>query len=127
MRFGDDKRTTLMIRNIPNKCTLSSLMSTFSEVFKGERGLFDFFYLPMDVKSKCNVGYAFINIREQSKVRVSQDFHLFLSSPTTSDQLACTRRCRFSITSFKGKCGIGSTLTSVARSLMGASRGLTPY
>ncbi|KAL1518851.1 hypothetical protein AB1Y20_003128 [Prymnesium parvum] len=70
MRFGDDKRTTLMIRNIPNKCTLSSLMSTFSEVFKGERGLFDFFYLPMDVKSKCNVGYAFINIREQSKVQV---------------------------------------------------------
>jgi len=24
----------------------------------------------MDVKSKCNVGYAFINIREQSKVQV---------------------------------------------------------
>lgn len=41
--------------------------------FKAVPGLFDFFYLPMDFKNKCNVGYAFINIREQAKVPIFYD------------------------------------------------------
>mmetsp|Transcript_12917 Transcript_12917/g.21121 ORF Transcript_12917/g.21121 Transcript_12917/m.21121 type:complete len:1143 (-) Transcript_12917:1034-4462(-) len=53
-----DKRTTLMIRNIPNKYTQKMLLAAVDERFKG---LYDFFYLPIDFKNKCNVGYAFIN------------------------------------------------------------------
>ena len=56
---GDDKRTTLMIKNIPNKYTQKMLLTTIDEKF---HGTYDFFYLPIDFKNKCNVGYAFINM-----------------------------------------------------------------
>lgn len=56
---GHDKRTTLMIKNIPNKYTQKMLLATIDEKF---RGTYDFFYLPIDFKNKCNVGYAFINL-----------------------------------------------------------------
>ena len=56
---GLDKRTTLMIKNIPNKYTQKMLLSAIDEIVKGR---YDFFYLPIDFKNKCNVGYAFINL-----------------------------------------------------------------
>ncbi|KAK3163594.1 hypothetical protein QOZ80_1AG0005730 [Eleusine coracana subsp. coracana] len=59
IRKGDDTRTTLMIKNIPNKYTSKMLLSAIDEFHKGT---YDFFYLPIDFKNKCNVGYAFINM-----------------------------------------------------------------
>ncbi|KAK3144904.1 hypothetical protein QOZ80_4AG0319510 [Eleusine coracana subsp. coracana] len=56
---GEDTRTTLMIKNIPNKYTSKMLLSAIDET---HRGTYDFIYLPIDFKNKCNVGYAFINI-----------------------------------------------------------------
>ena len=44
---GIDRRTTLMIKNIPNKYTQKMLLSTVDETHKG---LYDFFYLPIDFK-----------------------------------------------------------------------------
>jgi len=52
--------TTVMLRNIPNKYTREMLVQQLSVEFKG---LFDFMYLPIDFKNKCNVGYSFINFR----------------------------------------------------------------
>lgn len=60
---GDDKRTTLMIKNIPNKYTQKMLLALMEERFAGMLPFpFDFFYLPIDFKNRCNVGYAFINM-----------------------------------------------------------------
>lgn len=58
VKNGDDKRTTLMIKNIPNKYTQKMLLQTIDIKFKGS---YDFLYLPIDFKNRCNVGYAFIN------------------------------------------------------------------
>lgn len=62
---GADKRTTLMIRNIPNKYTQQMLLA---EINQRHRGNYDFFYLPIDFKNKCNMGYAFINFMEAESI-----------------------------------------------------------
>ena len=56
-----DKRTTLMIKNIPNKYTLSSFLDEINTYFKNT---YDIFYLPIDYINKCNLGFAFINFVE---------------------------------------------------------------
>lgn len=52
--------TTVMLRNIPNKYTREMLVKQLTQDF---RGRFDFVYLPIDFKNRCNVGYGFINFR----------------------------------------------------------------
>jgi len=51
--------TTMMLRNIPNKYTQNTLLQEIDDL--GFSGTYDFFYLPMDVHNRSNVGYAFIN------------------------------------------------------------------
>ncbi|XP_068667494.1 protein MEI2-like 2 [Aristolochia californica] len=62
---GEDMRTTLMIKNIPNKYTSKMLLAAIDE---NHRGTYDFLYLPIDFKNKCNVGYAFINMISPSHI-----------------------------------------------------------
>ncbi|XP_031282976.1 protein MEI2-like 4 isoform X2 [Pistacia vera] len=62
---GEDTRTTLMIKNIPNKYTSKMLLAAIDERHKGT---YDFVYLPIDFKNKCNVGYAFINMTDPSQI-----------------------------------------------------------
>ncbi|KAH3765612.1 meiosis protein [Pelomyxa schiedti] len=60
-----DTRTTLMIKNIPNKYSQKMLLE---EIDTNHPGVYDFFYLPIDFKNKCNVGYAFINMVSTNKI-----------------------------------------------------------
>ena len=53
-----DKRTTIMIKNIPNKYTISTFLEEINIDFKNK---YDIFYLPIDYTNKCNLGFAFIN------------------------------------------------------------------
>ncbi|KAL6865174.1 hypothetical protein ACP4OV_016325 [Aristida adscensionis] len=62
---GEDLRTTLMIKNIPNKYTCKLLLTVIDE---NHRGTYDFIYLPIDFKNRCNVGYAFINMNDPQHI-----------------------------------------------------------
>ncbi|KAH7859949.1 hypothetical protein Vadar_007441 [Vaccinium darrowii] len=65
IKSGEDTKTTLMIKNIPNKYTSKMLLAAIDE---NHRGTYDFLYLPIDFKNKCNVGYAFINMVSPSHI-----------------------------------------------------------
>jgi len=54
----EDKRTTIMIKNIPNKFNKNLLLSIINQNFKGT---YDLFILPTDVNKFKNFGYGFIN------------------------------------------------------------------
>ena len=60
-----DKRTTLMIKNIPNKYTINSFLEEININFKDK---YDIFYLPIDYENKCNLGFAFINFVESLQI-----------------------------------------------------------
>ena len=47
-----------MIRHIPNKYNMATLIEELSKDFKGK---FDVLYLPLDKSNNCNLGFAFIN------------------------------------------------------------------
>ncbi|KAJ3537914.1 hypothetical protein NM208_g6126 [Fusarium decemcellulare] len=55
---GRDCRTTIMLRNIPNKVDQPMLKRI---VDQSSYGKYDFMYLRIDFANDCNVGYAFIN------------------------------------------------------------------
>lgn len=70
---GEDQRTTLMLRNLPNKYTQPMLLDTLLE---NHKGAFDFIYLPVDFEQNANVGYAFINlVHPRLIIKFYADFH----------------------------------------------------
>lgn len=68
-----DSRTTVMIKNIPNKYSQKLLLNMLDnhcihcneQIGDGDDqplSAFDFVYLPIDFNNKCNVGYGFVNM-----------------------------------------------------------------
>lgn len=67
-----DTRTTLMIKNIPNKYCLTSLVDDIDTNFRGK---YDFLYLPIDFENACNLGYAFINFIEPMHILLMYELY----------------------------------------------------
>ncbi|KAE8716158.1 Terminal EAR1-like 1, putative isoform 2 [Hibiscus syriacus] len=83
-----DSRTTVMIKNIPNKYSQNLLLNMLDNhcihcneqiVNAGDDqplSSYDFVYLPIDFNNKCNVGYGFVNMTSpQATWRIYKAFH----------------------------------------------------
>ncbi|KAM0984268.1 protein terminal ear1-like [Malus sylvestris] len=90
-----DTRTTVMIKNIPNKYSQKLLLNMLDNhcihcneqiISAGDHGggddekqpfsSYDFVYLPIDFNNKCNVGYGFVNMTTpQATWRLYKAFH----------------------------------------------------
>merc|ERR1719409_1817257 len=79
--------TTIMLRNIPNRYSQSCLIEEINGV--GFSGRYDFFYLPMDVHNRTNVGYAFINfLTPQDALRFSRTLTNYKFQQHSSQKIA---------------------------------------
>ncbi|RZC61557.1 hypothetical protein C5167_023312 [Papaver somniferum] len=88
--FIKDARTTVMIKNIPNKYSQKLVLNMLDnhcircneKIFaEGDENqplsAYDFVYLPIDFNNKCNVGYGFVNLTTpQAAWRLYKAFHL---------------------------------------------------
>ncbi len=69
LESGKERRTTVMIRNIPRSFTQQTIgdiikkrfMIRKRQQYNDDEPIFDFIYLPMDLVNRVNVGYVFIN------------------------------------------------------------------
>ena len=62
---GIDVRTTVMLRNLPNNLDCHGLKALLDATSHGE---YDFFYLRIDFKNNCNVGYGFVNFTDPAYI-----------------------------------------------------------
>jgi hypothetical protein len=99
IQSGADIRTTLMIRNIPNKYTQKVLLRIIDLCFKDK---YDFFYLPIDYKHRCNVGYAFINFCDESYRESIPLFHELFNDKKW-DKFNSEKICRISYARLQGQ------------------------
>ncbi|XP_076889946.1 protein terminal ear1 homolog [Bidens hawaiensis] len=88
---ASDSRTTVMIKNIPNKYSQKLLLNMLDshcihcneQIISGcgdgvqqPQSSYDFVYLPIDFVNKCNVGYGFVNMTSpEATLRLHNAFH----------------------------------------------------
>ncbi|XP_076911131.1 protein terminal ear1 homolog [Bidens hawaiensis] len=85
-----DSRTTVMIKNIPNKYSTKLLLNLLDshcihcneQINDGDNNIrkplssYDFVYLPIDFMNKCNKGYGFVNMTSpEATMRLYKAFH----------------------------------------------------
>ncbi|PBK74462.1 hypothetical protein ARMSODRAFT_591204 [Armillaria solidipes] len=104
---GGDTRTTVMIKNIPNKMSDRDLMSFIDKVCPRR---IDFMYLRMDFKNGCNVGYAFVNFIQVedlllfARKRLGQKWNMFSSEKVLQMSYANYQGKEALVEKFKNSC-----------------------
>mmetsp|Transcript_30985 Transcript_30985/g.68034 ORF Transcript_30985/g.68034 Transcript_30985/m.68034 type:complete len:227 (+) Transcript_30985:78-758(+) len=73
--------TTLMLRNIPNRFQEEELCEYLDE--QGWTGNYDAVFVPLDKRSNCNRGYAFINFVNRTEFEKGMQLLRGLSFPNT--------------------------------------------
>ncbi|KIW16923.1 hypothetical protein PV08_04113 [Exophiala spinifera] len=76
IQSGMDVRTTIMLRNIPNRVDQGMLKEIIDHTSFGR---YDFMYLRIDFANNCNVGYAFINFVDFVLARAGKRWNCFSS------------------------------------------------
>jgi hypothetical protein len=64
---ADQNKTTIMIKNLPNKYTRSMLVEDLECTMPFSS--FDFVYMPLDFHTHSNFGYAFVNLSRSEYVK----------------------------------------------------------
>ena len=91
-----DNRTTLIIKNIPNKYTIQHLLIELSTNFTNK---FDVIYLPQDKINDCNLGYGFINFINPLHLILFYDEFMGQKWNFSNSQ----KRCYLAYSNFQGK------------------------
>ena len=98
---GIEKRTTVMIRHIPNRYTYQTLQDEINVVCKDK---YDFLYLPLDSENNCNLGYAFINFI--NPLHIVRFYEMFKSRKWL--RFNSYKECDLSFAKFQGKTALTS-------------------
>jgi len=91
---GQDVRTTVMLRNIPNKMDCWQLKHILDQTSYGK---YDFSYLRIDFHQGTNVGYAFVNFADPMDIIPFVEVHA--NQPWVSGN---KRRCELSYATIQG-------------------------
>lgn len=91
-----DNRTTVMIKNIPNKYDLKTLVEELDLNFRGK---YDFLYLPIDFENNCNLGYAFLNFIEPLHILLIWELY----EAKRWRKFKSVKACHLSYAKFQGK------------------------
>ena len=91
-----DKRTTLIIRNIPNKYTINLLLKELNQNFENK---FDIVYLPQDYINNSNLGFGFINF--VNSMHLLLFYEEFVNKKWNS--FNSKKRCNLAYSKYQGK------------------------
>jgi len=81
-----DELTTIMMRNIPNNVTREQLLTLVND--EGFQGRYNLLYLPVDLKNKVGLGYAFVNfVSHEDAEAFSQHFRGYKNWNMQSDKV----------------------------------------
>mmetsp|Transcript_54349 Transcript_54349/g.116744 ORF Transcript_54349/g.116744 Transcript_54349/m.116744 type:complete len:375 (-) Transcript_54349:552-1676(-) len=95
-----DLRTTVMVKNIPNRMTKERLYEIFAPHIDGRH---DCFYLPVDPFRRCNIGFGFINFHDAADIIPFYNALHGMQWSTLAEHKSSTKVCEITYSRAQGK------------------------